>query len=162
MDIQQNPGHIPGLIGEVVLLHGAYYAKHWNFGQVFEIQVARELSEFMRTFDPARDGFWAAMEHGRTAGFLALDATSQAKGEARLRWFIMCEDFRGQGAGKALLERAMRYCRERGYKRVFLWTFKGLEGARKLYESAGFVLTEEHPSTDWGPEIIAQKYEQAL
>jgi len=45
---------------------------------------------------------------------------------------------------------------------VFLWTFKGLEGARRLYETVGFKLCEESQIDQWGQTIREQKYELEL
>jgi len=39
-----------------------------------------------------------------------------------------------------------------------LWTFRGLDAARRLYESVGFSLVEELKVTQWGQEIDEQRY----
>ena len=41
----------PGDLGEVVALHGRWYARHWNFGMYFEALVARDLGGFLIDFD---------------------------------------------------------------------------------------------------------------
>jgi len=152
----------PGILGEVVRHHGIYYLKHWDFDIRFETQVARELAEFISQLDPARDGFWWAAEDDKFVGAIAVDGTSTAEGQARLRWFIVPEEFQGKGVGLKLFDRAMQFCRDKDYDSVHLWTFKGLVGARKLYEGAGMKVVEEHTVAMWGPEINAQKFELFL
>lgn len=44
------------------------------------------------------------------------------------------------------------------YKKVYLWTFQGLNTARHLYEKCGFKLVEEHEGTQWGKTVIEQKF----
>lgn len=44
----------------------------------------------------------------------------------------------------------------------FLWTFKGLDRARTLYEKVGFTLCLEHTVRQWGKDITEQRYELAL
>jgi GNAT superfamily N-acetyltransferase len=144
------------VIGEVTRLHAAYYAEHWNFDLSFEAQVGRELAEFMVRTDPARDFFLAARGPRGLAGAVALDSAPQEG--ARLRWFIVDPAAQGGGLGRELLSRALDFARRAGHSRVFLWTFAGLEAARRLYERAGFTLAEEHPVSQWGSEIIEQKY----
>jgi hypothetical protein len=41
---------------------------------------------------------------------------------------------------------------------MFLWTFRGLETARHLYEAEGFFLAEEHDVEQWGNIITEQKF----
>ncbi len=52
-----------------------------------------------------------------------------------MRWFILDDSCRGSGIGRRLLSEAMAFCDSRQFSAVQLWTFKGLDAARKLYES---------------------------
>lgn len=60
-----------------------------------------------------------------------------------MRWFILDDSCRGTGIGRRLLSEAMAFCDSRQFSAVQLWTFKGLDAARKLYESFGFTLIRE-------------------
>ena len=148
----------PGIIGETVLHHATYYHEHWDFDVRFETQVARELSEFVSQFDPLRDGFWWAASGDEFVGGVAVDGTRAGQGQARIRWFIVPERSQGRGVGALLLDRAIRFCHDREFRSVHLWTFAGLTAARKLYERAGFVLVEEQAGAPWGPDITEQKF----
>ncbi len=141
-------------------LHALYYFENWGFDISFESQVARELSEFMVRLDSSRDGFWAAFVNGAFAGAIAIDGSSPEG--ARLRWFIVDPGFHGHGIGHKLLDAAVKFCRDAGHSQVYLWTFKGLDAARKLYESVGFHLAEEHWIDQWGSRILEQKFELKL
>ncbi|NTV37717.1 MAG: GNAT family N-acetyltransferase [Anaerolineales bacterium] len=92
-------GYIPGAIGRVAELHGMYYYKHWGFHLFFESKVAMELSEFLRRFDEARDGFWVASIEERIIGSIAIDAIHHDREGAHLRWFIVGPENQGQGIG---------------------------------------------------------------
>ena len=50
----------------------------------------------------------------------------------------VAEDARGRGLGRALLDRALAWAREHGYRYVHLDTTDAMVAARALYESAGF------------------------
>lgn len=151
-------GYYPGVVGKVTELHAIYYYENWGFDVTFETQVGRELSEFLRGLEADRDGFWAATMDGRFAGAVAVDGSLKDTEGARLRWFIVEPVLQGRGIGKALLRAAVRFCRETGQKTMFLWTFRGLETARRLYEAEGFVLAEEHDVEQWGNTITEQKF----
>jgi RimJ/RimL family protein N-acetyltransferase len=53
----------------------------------------------------------------------------------------------------------MDFCRARGYDRVYLWTFEGLDAARHLYEKAGFRLAQQQRGRQWGTEVNEQRFE---
>lgn len=155
-------GYYPGVIGRIIELHAVYYHENWGFDISFETQVGRELSVFMRDFQKGRDGFWAATVDGEFAGAVAIDGQLSETEGARLRWFVVDPSFQRRGIGDMLLRQAVEFCRRAGHTRVFLWTFKGLDGARRLYEKQGFVLTEEHEVDQWGGLIKEQKFELIL
>jgi GNAT superfamily N-acetyltransferase len=46
---------------------------------------------------------------------------------ARLRWFILAAEARGLGTGQRLLDEALEFVREQGYRRVWLSTVRGVE-----------------------------------
>lgn len=155
-------GYYPGVIGMITEAHAVYYHEHWGFDVSFETQVGRELSEFMATFQEGRDGFWAATEGGRFAGSVAIDGREAGTEGARLRWFIVVPNRQGTGLGKSLLRRAVDFCRQEGFHRVYLWTFEGLEAARALYEDEGFRLCEEHVVAQWGQNVTEQRFQLDL
>ena len=41
-----------------------------------------------------------------------------------------------------------------------LWTFKGLDAARHLYERHGFRLAEEYAGAQWGVNLVEQRFER--
>jgi len=158
-DVEIVKGYIPGSIGRVAELHGTYYQQHWGFSLFFEAKVATELAEFLGRYDPQRDGFWIAVLGGRIEGSITIDALHAEDEGAHLRWFIMSDALRGKGIGSQLIGTAIGFCRDKGYKRVYLWTFEGLNAARHLYEKAGFRLVEQLKGSQWGTEVTEQRFE---
>jgi GNAT superfamily N-acetyltransferase len=139
-------------------MHAEYYAQHAGFGLHFEAKVAQELAQFCQSFSPERDGLWLAVTP-EVQGSIAIDGTHAATEGAHLRWFITSDSLRGQGIGRQLLQSALAFCDERQYRRVFLWTFAGLDAARHLYEAAGFRLEHESPGDQWGTRVQEQRFE---
>lgn len=155
-------GYFPGLLGLVTALHATYYAERHGFTRVFECQVGRDLSEFLARSDAPCDLTLAALVQGRLAGFIGVDGSLAGSEGARLRWFIVDPEVQGRGLGGLLLGRAVAFVREQGLARAFLWTFKGLDAARRLYERHGFRLVAEHEGSPWGPRIEEQRFELDL
>ena len=161
-EIEIAKGYVPGALGRVAELHSTYYHKHWGFGLFFEVKVAEELSEFLKRYDESRDGFWTALVDGRVEGSITIDGIHAESQGAHLRWFILSDAWRGKGAGNRLINTALSFCRSKGYPKVYLWTFEGLNAARHLYEKGGFKLAEAHKGTQWGTEVNEQRFECCL
>lgn len=155
-------GYTPGVIGRVAELHAKYYAAHWNFGSFFEAKVATELSCFINSYNASYDRIWSLTIDGNIEGSLTIDGNSGRKNVAHLRWFIMSDKLRGQGAGNYLMEHAISFCKDVGFESAYLWTFQGLAPARHLYEKFGFNLVEERPGEQWGTPVTEQRFEIAF
>jgi GNAT superfamily N-acetyltransferase len=113
-------------------------------------------------YDEGRDSFWTALLGGRVEGSIAIDGIHAESEEAHLRWFIVSDALRGRGIGHRLMNGAIDFCRNKGYKRVYLWSFEGLDAARHVYEKVGFRLVEEHRGSQWGVEVNEQRFELQL
>jgi GNAT superfamily N-acetyltransferase len=137
----------PGDLGMVIHLHGVHYAREYGLDTTFEPYVAKPLADFVLA---GAGRLWIAEENGRIVGSIAVvDADN---GEGQLRWFLLAPEARGTGLGRRMLETALTYCWARGMHRVFLWSFAQLDGALRLYERAGFQITETNKTLLWGAE----------
>ena len=158
----QLTGYFPGVVGKITELHATYYHQNWGFDVSFETQVGKELSEFIAGFSEQRDGFWVVQIDGHFVGSIAIDGRAAHEDGARLRWLIAEPEFQGKGTGGLLVKLAIQFCREKGYKRIYLWTFDGLDTARRLYEREGFRLCQERDVHQWGRSIREQMFELIL
>jgi GNAT superfamily N-acetyltransferase len=151
--------YFPGMLGGIIQEHAVYYNNFWSLDHTFEAQVGEEISQCLAGLKPAKEGIWAAMLEKRFAGSVAIVETEEG---ARLRWFLVNPVFHGHGLGLLLLEHALRFCRECEYDSIHLWTFRGLEAARRLYMGHGFKLSEENKVCQWGRELYEQRYDLNL
>jgi GNAT superfamily N-acetyltransferase len=138
-------------------LHGVLYASEYGYDQTFEAYVAAGLAEFLKSFNPKKDRMWLAEVDDQIIGVIAIAGHSTV--EAQLHWFLVHPDFRGQGLGKELMNKALQFCRECKYKTVFLWTTNELHTAGRLYTRAGFTKTEEKTHDLWGRKVTEERYE---
>ncbi len=155
-------GYKPGSIGRIAELHGTYYHHHWRFGVYFEAKVATELSEFLQRYNESRDGLWIAVENDRIEGSVVVDGINAESKGAHLRWFIISESLRSMGVGRMLIRKAIDFCKRKEHKRIYLWTFEGLNAARFLYEEAGFQLIKQQSGVQWGTKVNEQCFELNL
>lgn len=149
-----------GDIGELVRLHGILYNDEYGFNKDFEIYVAKGLADFVLKADLSKERIWIAEEDSLIIGSIAIVKASDE--EAQLRWYFVTPSFRGKGLGQELMRRAIEFCWQKKYKKIFLWTTSELVAAAHLYKKNGFVKTEEIRHRIWGDERIEEKYERAL
>ena len=162
MNETQYSGYYPGVAGKITEVHAVYYHEQWGFDISFETQVGRELSDFLAEFDSSRDGLWVARRNNMFAGAVVIDGRNAQSEGARLRWFIVVPVFQGHGIGRELISRAVEFCKTKNYRRIYLWTFEGLDTARHLYEEQHFKLSEQHDVDQWGQHLNEQKFELIL
>ena len=137
----------PGDLGTIVHLHGVLYAREHGLDTTFEPYVAKPLADFVLS---GSGRLWIAEQEGRIVGSIAL--VDAGPGTGQLRWFLVVPEARGMGLGQRLLEQALAYARQRGFARIYLWSFVTLTDALRLYERAGFKTTETKTSAIWGAE----------
>jgi len=154
--------YYPGVIGRITELHANYYSKNWGFGLYFESKVATELSEFLNRFEKNRDGIWTAQINSEIVGSIIIDGYKSDGEGARLRWFILDTNYQGKGIGNLLMDKAITFCQEKEYEKIYLWTFAGLDAAKHLYEKYGFKLCKEHQDSQWGKAVSEQMFELFL
>jgi GNAT superfamily N-acetyltransferase len=145
----------PGDIGEVVRMHGLLYAREYGFDPTFEAYVAEPLARFVIAASP-RERLWIAERGGAVVGCVAI--VGAAPDVAQLRWFLVDPTARGRGLGGRLLDEAIAFSAERGYRSIVLWTVSALVAAARLYHSRGFALAERRPGRLWGADVVEEKY----
>ncbi len=150
--------HRPGDVGYIAYRHGVLYEKEYELDHRFEKYVLQSLIAYLE--DPSRGEIWVAECCGAIVGFIGIVGISEKT--AQLRWFLIEPDFRGVGLGRKLVSTVMEYCQQKYYNHVFLWTFKGLDAARHLYQSFGFTLTEEKENDTWNNQLIEQRWDVML
>jgi DNA-binding MarR family transcriptional regulator/GNAT superfamily N-acetyltransferase len=153
------PPH-PGDLGWIVERHGALYAREYRWNEQFEALVAQIVGEYAAKHDPAREAAWIAEVDGERAGcILCVKKTATT---AQLRLLLVEPSARGLGIGRKLVDECIRFARDRGYKRMVLWTNDVLHSARRIYEAAGFQLTASGKHHSFGHDLVEQTWELVL
>jgi DNA-binding MarR family transcriptional regulator/GNAT superfamily N-acetyltransferase len=149
-----------GDYGWAIERHGVIYAREFGWGPRFEGLVAELFGKFAMNHDPAREHCWIAELAGERVGCVFV--VEREPTVAQLRCLLVEPKARGHGVGRALVDACISFARKAGYERMMLWTNKGLNSARKIYEAVGFELVEEQPHEDFGVPLIGQNWEIAL
>src|SRR5688572_3654246 len=152
--------HRPGDLGWVVSRHGALYAEEYGWDIRFEALVAEIAAKFINQFDPARERAWIAELDGEPVG--SVFVVKESKTVAKLRLLIVEPRARGHGIGRRLVRECIAFAREKGYRKLVLWTQANLAAARAIYKAEGFKLagTEKHHS--FGARLTGEYWELKL
>jgi len=86
----------------------------------------------------------------------------QSDNVAKLRMLLVEPRVRSLGIGGRLVEECIRFARQKGYTKLVLWTNSILVGARRIYERAGFVLTESEAHHSFGHDLVGETWELTL
>ncbi len=147
----------PGDMGWVIGRHGALYGDEFGWNADFEALVATIVADYHTNLKPGRENAWIAEIDGARAG--CVFCCERDSETAQLRILLVEPWARGLGLGSRLVERCLEFAREAGYPRMTLWTNDVLVSARRIYEAAGFSLTEEEQHHSFGHELIGQNWE---
>lgn len=152
--------HRVGDMGWVISRQGAAYAADYGWDISYEALVAEICAQFIRNYEPAREHCWIAEVGGEPVGSVFLvKATDEI---AKLRLLQVEKKARGLGVGRALVEQCIQGARERGYRRMTLWTQSILVAARGIYKSTGFELVKEEKHHSFGADLVGETWERDL
>ena len=95
-----------------------------------------DLSSISQTYGGERDAFFVIEAQGLIVGTAAVKEDSGQ--DALLRRFFVDPDHRRKGYGAELLNCAINFCRDKGYKHVYFRCTDRMSDAMKLCEKNGF------------------------
>lgn len=150
----------PGDMGLVVQQQAALYAREYGWNWEFEALVAEIVARYLRAFDPTGERCWIAEKDGEVVGSVFVMRHDDTT--AKLRMLYVDAGARGMGIGQRLVDECLRFARQAGYKSMLLWTVNILTDARKLYQKAGFELTEEEPTVSFGKTLVSETWTRQL
>jgi DNA-binding MarR family transcriptional regulator/GNAT superfamily N-acetyltransferase len=152
--------HRVGDMGWVISRQAAAYAEEYGWDSSYEALVAEICAQFIKNYDAAREHCWIAEVGGEPVGSIFLvKGTDEI---AKLRLLLVEQKARGLGVGRALVEQCIRSAREKGYRKMTLWTQSILLAARGIYQSAGFRCVAEEKHHSFGVDLVGETWELDL
>jgi DNA-binding MarR family transcriptional regulator/GNAT superfamily N-acetyltransferase len=150
----------PGDIGWVVQQHGEIYAREYGWNMAFEALVADIAAQFVRKFQPEWEKCWIAELDGERVGSVFLVRKSATV--AQLRMLLLTPAARGLGLGSRLTDECIAFARNKGYKKMVLWTNSCLTAARHIYAARGFKLDKSEPYEGFGQKLVGETWSLRL
>lgn len=144
----------------VISRHKTLYYAERHLSGTFSAYVDEIVYRFVENFNPKTDCLNILECNGAPAGSIAVAKVDSET--AQLRFFMLEPEMRQRGYGNRLMEMALDFCREKGYKKVFLLTITAQVVARHVYETHGFHRTASCDKSEWGDGVIEERWEKTL
>jgi DNA-binding MarR family transcriptional regulator/GNAT superfamily N-acetyltransferase len=151
-----------GDVGWAIERHGRLYAEEFGWNGEFEALVATLFARFASHHDPQSEQFWIAEAGGERLGCVFVVRSDNDPRAAQLRCLLVDPKGRGLGIGRRLVEECVGFAKSARYERMVLWTNDVLTAARRIYEAAGFSLTEESRHRSFGQDLVGQTWSRTL
>jgi DNA-binding MarR family transcriptional regulator/GNAT superfamily N-acetyltransferase len=167
------------MVARIVADYAESHDPRWDRGWIAEIDGEPVGSIFCVRADAGASGRADGDTAGRTDGGAAAARAAAARAEeptasatgraavsgakaapvtAKLRLLLVEPGARGTGVGARLVDECIRFARNAGYQEMVLFTHDILDGARRLYERAGFVLDSEERKPAYGHDLVHQHW----
>ena len=150
----------PKDIDYVISRHCSLYEKEYGLTGDFKKYVELGVSHFAKPYDENRECLLIAESQGKPAGSIAIVKIDNTT--AQLRYFLLEPEMRGKGLGDKLVSLSVNFCREKGYKNVYLETVSVLTTARHLYQKHGFTLSSARANGSWGDPVTEERWELSV
>jgi DNA-binding MarR family transcriptional regulator/GNAT superfamily N-acetyltransferase len=152
--------HRVGDIGWIAHRQGLLYAQEYGWDGSYEILAAEILAGIVKNFDPTWERSWIAERDGAVIGSVFVVRGSETV--AKLRLLYVEPAARGLGLGRRLVDACIDFSREKGYRKLSLWTNDVLLPARRIYQAAGFACVAREPHHSFGQDLIGETWELTL
>ena len=144
----------------VISRHKTLYYAERHLSGTFSEYVDKIVYSFVNKYNEKTDCLKILECNGVPAGSIAIAKVDETT--AQLRFFMLEPEMRQRGYGNRLMDMALDFCREKGYKKVFLLTITAQIIARHVYETHGFYKVSSNDKSEWGDGVIEECWELNL
>ena len=153
----------PGDMGWVVQQHGEVFWREYRWDMRFEALVASIVAGYVTNYQSEFEKCWIAEVNGVPAGSaFVVRKSPRSTTTAQLRMLILSPEARGLGLGGKLTDECIAFAREKGYKKMTLWTNACLLAPRAIYVKRGFKLVKAEPYQGFGHDLVGETWELKL
>lgn len=148
---------MPSDIEYVISRHKTLYYAERHLSGTFSAYVDEIVYNFVEKYSSQTDCLRILECNGVPAGSIAIAKVDETT--AQLRFFMLEPEMRQRGYGNRLMDMALDFCRDKGYKKVFLLTITAQVIARHVYETHGFRKVVSYDKSEWGDGVIEERWE---
>ncbi len=138
-DLPPIPFTVRGFCAEDAAACKALYVDGLIGGKIADNDTGLDIDDIAGAYMASADNhFWVALSAaGKVVGMIGVQQSDAGVGE--IRRLRVQQDHRRRGIGKALMEQAIVFCRDRGYIKITLDTFMERDPAIGLFQKFNFL-----------------------
>ena len=144
----------------VISRHKTLYYAERHLSGTFSAYVDNIVYSFVANYNAQTDCLNILERNGVPAGSIAIAKADETT--AQLRFFMLEPEMRQRGYGNRLMDMALQFCRNKGYKKVFLLTITAQTIARHVYETHGFYKVSSNDKSEWGLGVVEERWDLDL
>ncbi|MBU9723038.1 MULTISPECIES: GNAT family N-acetyltransferase [Bacillaceae] len=145
--------------GYIVNSHYELYNKEFGYDLSFRCFIEESVSGFIERAASDETIFILEIDE-KQSGSVSIKKVDDTN--AQLGLFLVEPNVRGTGYGQKLVETAINFSKEIGYKNIILWTNSELKSARRIYERFGFKLKTIQTPVLSNKELMEERWELDL
>lgn len=123
----------------IIAAHGDVYATEFGFDRRFQDDIAEKMRAFLELPSPF-NRIWVGWAWDKRVASIAI--SDRVDSVAFLNFVLVLPQYRGKGAGSAMMKLALDHARTHSIKQVQLETYSCLVDARALYGRLNFQMTK--------------------
>lgn len=107
-----------------------------EFGFAFSPELDRDILNIPKYYTNRKGQYFVLEKGDSIVGSIAVSKISDKV--CKMRHFYIAKDYRGQGWGRKLYDKALEFIQSAGYEEIWLSTAAEFKDAIRFYERAGF------------------------
>lgn len=143
----------------IINSHYEIYNKEFKYDLSFRDFIQERVKSLIKRSDP-KENIWILEVDGKPNGSICIQKVNEDI--AQLGLFLVEPGVRGTGYGNRLVQTAIDFCKEIGFKKIILWTNSELISARRIYTKNGFELKETRNQILSNKELIEERWELTI
>jgi len=149
-----------GDAGGVIEIMREVFIYEYGWSPLFLREAIITLRKMLMTMLPSVELFLVCESEEGLCGVMFLKRAD--KDTVFVRWLVVKKEFRKRGIGRGMLDMALKFSRDVGYRRVKLNTVGELHRAMELYRSAGFLEIGREEKRLWKMDMTIHYLEMDL
>lgn len=101
--------------------------------------------EIIERFDKGHEIFFGFKKDDNLIGYVSLKPFFPGYNHCEIYWLAVDAENQGKGIGSTLVAFIESYAKEKGFRKIFLYTGKNMTRTRSFYERLGYEFVNEFP-----------------
>ncbi len=147
-------------INYVLSQHQVLYTEEYGLSPILGDYAEKGIRHFINNCNSKKECMLIPELNGCAVGSIMV--IKAGEDTANIKYLMLEPKLRGMGIGSRLVDAALDFCREKGYKHVSLDTISTLQSARNIFIKKGFKISHFRKSSILGEDTLQEFWDLDL